>query len=331
MKSKSLHYIGNRLKALNRERDNKPLTFLICLGIASVIWLVNELGKTFDAEIDIPVKYSNIPKDRVLLNNPPSTISVRLNARGFSLLKNSVRVLASPISIDVESCAKDDNYNRSESMVLNVNKFASYIVKQMGNNTSVMSIYPETITLQLDEIIMRKKPVEANFDLSFIPQFDLYSPISFKPDSVDVCGPKTRIDTLKSIKTEYQKFRKLSNTKNGKVNLIEPEGLELQTKKAKYTVPVSIYSEYTAQIPVSARNVPEGLSLLTFPGSVKISCQVAVPNYNSITPSSFLVSVDYLQTQNDKQTLSVEVLHAPQFIRNLKFSPSEIEYLIEKE
>ncbi len=68
------------------------MIFFVCLVIATVLWFVNVLGKSFETEVSMPINYVNLPKNKVLINAPPSALQVRIEAHGFTLLRNRLRL-----------------------------------------------------------------------------------------------------------------------------------------------------------------------------------------------------------------------------------------------
>jgi len=325
--------IGDQFEKINRKEDNRPLIFLACLLVATVLWLVNALGKNFETEVSMPIHYVNLPKNKVLLNPPPSSLTVRLEAHGFTLLRNRLKLTFYPINFNLKAFityAEDNIPGVHNRYPLESNHFLSYVAKQIGPEITVLDIRPDTLFFEFDDIVEQKKPVKACLDLNFAKQFFLYNSIRYNPDSVKVKGPKSVLDTLSYVYTSSKRFKKLNQTIKRNVELLADPQIELNPKKISVTIPVSIYSEYSGKSPISILNLPDSVNLVTFPGNIQVSCQVAVPNYGNIDPASFLFTVDYLQSLTGEPTLKVNLLHAPGFIQNLNYFPNEVEYIIER-
>ena len=59
------------LKQGLRRPDKRVIIYLVCVGIATVFWLLNMLGKNYTADLDLPVRYGNLPENQVLINKLP--------------------------------------------------------------------------------------------------------------------------------------------------------------------------------------------------------------------------------------------------------------------
>lgn len=325
--------IGDKIETINRREENRPLIFLVCLLVASVLWLVNALGKNFETEVKMPIHYVNLPGNKVLLNPPPPMLTVRIEAHGFSLLRNRLKLSFYPINFNLKAFityAEDNLHGIHNRYPLESKRFISYISKQIGPEISILEISPDTLFFEFDDVIDQKKPVKANLQLGFSEQFFLFDSLRYTPDSVRVKGPKSILDTLSVIGTKNRRIKNLNTTVKKSLELEVDPQLEVYPKRIDVVIPVSAYSEYTGKFPISVTNLPDSLNLITFPGSVQVSCLVAVPNYGNISASSFLFFVDYQELVSGKSALTVNPVHSPSFIQNLKFSPHEVEYIIER-
>lgn len=76
-------------------------------------------------------------------------------------------------------------------------------VKIPSSAVRVTSIYPETVTVMVDETITKKLPIEVNFMGE--PAFGykvLKDKVELDPNAVLADGPKEKLDAIESIKTE---------------------------------------------------------------------------------------------------------------------------------
>jgi YbbR domain-containing protein len=323
--------IGDKIETINKRNDRRPLIFLASLVIASVLWLVNVMGKTFETEVSMPINYTNLPQEVVMVNQPTEALQVRIEAHGFTLLRNRLRLSFYPINFNMKAFLTHiDGARPGVRHHLPSNRFHGYIAKQIGSEISIVSIFPDTLYFEFDKVVEKKKPVKGDFELTFAKQYFLYDSIKFEPDSIMVRGPQKMLDTLSFVKTEKRKYKNLNANQKRKVKLAENEQLKFDRKTVEAYIPVSIFSEYTANVPINVINIPDSLSMVTFPGSVKVTCQVAVPDYGNINPSNFLFVVDYEQLLAGVATLSVNHVHAPFYVRKLSFTPHEVEYIIER-
>ena len=95
LNNKLFLFIRNKL--LNR----KVTTFLLCLVIASFFWLINALNGNYTKTITVPLKFINLPSDRVLANELPKSFNVDIKATGIKLLFLTLKENLNEATIDL--------------------------------------------------------------------------------------------------------------------------------------------------------------------------------------------------------------------------------------
>ena len=89
------------------------------------------------------------------------------------------------------------------------------------------------------------------------------------------------------------------------------------------------YNERKYTLPVEVRRVPAGHKLRLFPPQVEVTVRVSQSHYNDISAKDITVYCDYPTNGEDK--LTVKHLHRSKYIKSVRFTPTELEYLIEKD
>jgi len=141
------------LRNFNLKENNRPLIFLICLLIATLLWLVKALEKQYETTVSMPVQYTNLPGNRVLVNPPPSRLNVKLRAQGFELLRHKLGLSMSPIDLDVKTLIINtiDKKNSSDFYILS-HQFISHISNQVNSEISILDISPDTLFFHFDKL-----------------------------------------------------------------------------------------------------------------------------------------------------------------------------------
>ena len=70
---------GKEKVRLNR----RVATFLACLALSVLFWLLMNLSKEYTIVVSYPAEYVNIPTDKVISNLLPNNIDLEIKARGF--------------------------------------------------------------------------------------------------------------------------------------------------------------------------------------------------------------------------------------------------------
>ena len=81
------------VRVINRD----VAVFAFFLFLSFIFWYLNSLGKEIEAGIKYPVKYTNIPKERVITEEPPLTLNLFLKGPGYSILKLKISGKKAPL------------------------------------------------------------------------------------------------------------------------------------------------------------------------------------------------------------------------------------------
>ena len=88
------------------------------------------------------------------------------------------------------------------------------------------------------------------------------------------------------------------------------------------------YNERKYTLHIETHKVPAGYNLRLFPPQVEVTVRVSQTHYNDISAKDITVYCDFPQSGEDK--LAVKHIHRSKYIKGVRFSPTEVEYLIEK-
>lgn len=153
--------------------------------------------------------------------------------------------------------------------------------------------------------------------------------IKLDPDSVTVSGPANIIDKLPNVPTEMWTVKDLSRTTSKTLKLADVEYCHLNLNSTKVTLEVEQFTESRRTIAITPQLVPDSINMRLFPSTLNISYDVGLSKYDQVSDNDFLFAVDYPQNA-DTAYLEVKVVKAPAFIKDLKFTPQKVEFLLEK-
>ncbi len=304
--------------------------FLFFLFLSSLFWLLNELNKESIADVSIPVHYENFFKDKILVNDVPSHIVLKIQAPGYTLLKYKLSPRLVPVSLDLKSYLV---YQKGKSSVYYVvtKDLQGRLKRRFSGEMNILEIQPDTLYFRFDILRSRKVAVVPHINFSLEKQYMLSSLINTSPDSILVTGPSSIIDTLKNIHTINMDYPKLKRAVNEEVELILVKELNYAADKVIITIPVEQFTEATLKVPIIVTNLPDSLNLRTFPDQVTLTCNVALGRYESVSQRIFRAEVDYssIKTNIGKQ-LKVKIASFPDYIQSVRISPAFVDFIIEK-
>ncbi|MBI9067400.1 MAG: hypothetical protein JEZ09_08920 [Salinivirgaceae bacterium] len=325
---KAKEYFNNRIF---QRIDQKILTYMVFVGIATIFWFFNKLGNDFTTTIDYPVRYANMPKNKVLVNELPKNLHLNVNSFGYKLLIYKLSPAPYPVVINLEDYIKQINNPNIKQFQLNTRYAREEINKQMPNDIEVLDILPDTISFQFANILEKKVPVKANVSLDFDQQCMLDGLISFIPDSIIVKGPHTILDTLSGVFIKKQVFSSLNKPLQRNVLIKEIKQVKYDKKRVIMNLPVSKFTQATYNVSIIPTNVPDTLELKTFPRQIQVTGLVSLNDYDKINESDFRVEVDYFEIAKLLgQKLGVKLILFPSKVKSLDYYPQSVEFIIEK-
>jgi hypothetical protein len=122
------------------------LVFAFFLFLSFVFWYLNSLGKELETDIRYPVKYANLPKDRVLSANFPSRLNLILKGPGYSILQLKLTGRSSPAVIDFSKVGyKRVSDRESNGYYILTSGLIPSFNKQLKSVCKVTSVKPDTI------------------------------------------------------------------------------------------------------------------------------------------------------------------------------------------
>lgn len=312
--------------------NKKLLVYVFFVGIATIFWFLNALGEEYTTTVNYPVRYINLPQNKVLTNKLPEQFALKVNAYGFDLIryKLSSAFLSNPFDVGLYTNNRLKN-NTLQNYSLATSQIVNRFEKDLSSSIKLISIFPDTILFEFSPIVEKKVPIKSMVSSSFEQQYMLDEAISLEIDSVVVKGPSSKLDSIDFVETEELILKDLNKTVKRNVNLKQIEGIEFSQRKIEITVPVEQFTEEKMSIPVKVSNLPDSILLRLFPGDVKVSYFVGFKKHDKVSVDLFDIRVDYNQTSEDgSNKLKIELLRNPGFVTNVRYYPQEVTYLIEK-
>jgi hypothetical protein len=132
-------------------RINKDVViFAFFLFLSFVFWYLNSLGKDIETGIKYPVKYTNLPKQRVIIDETQARITLFLRGTGSSILKLKLSGEKTPVEIDISKV----NYkrlpgSRNPDYFIVTSGLAKSLAVQLRSGCEITSIKPDTLFFSL--------------------------------------------------------------------------------------------------------------------------------------------------------------------------------------
>ena len=293
-----------------------------CIGLALILWLLVKLSEEFVSTREVKIEYL-LPQDRSFIETPPASVITTVKGSGWTLLSNY---------LDQENAIIQFSLPVKPSFTINGSILKNKIQQRLGR-LNIQDINYDYILLKMDGLDHKRLPIRLNSDLSFATQHQLKTNVKLQPDSIDILGPPSLLDSITEWSTEVLKLTEIKNSFNTNLLLIQPANKEL--KLSPKTINVSAEVEQNTQkdlfIKVQVLNGPDSLNI--FPQNIRISCIVGLSNYDRLSANDFVLEANFkdVSQNSTNNTLPVNLSKVPSFVKQVKLDKESVEYFLVKE
>lgn len=141
---------GIRKKA-STNRDVFIFAFFVLISF--IFWYLNSLDKEVEAIIRLPVKYTNVPRGRIVTEEKPERLNLYVKGAGSAVLRRKMSGRKNPVIIDISKVnykrvtgSKDPDY-----FIVTASMARSFRV-QLRSEFEITSVKPDTLFFRLERI-----------------------------------------------------------------------------------------------------------------------------------------------------------------------------------
>ncbi|TFG42124.1 MAG: hypothetical protein E4H43_03595 [Bacteroidia bacterium] len=312
--------------------DRDVVIFGFFLLLSFIFWYLNSLEKDVEYDIKYPMRYINIPEERILAEDLPTRLDLYLKGPGYSILRLKLSGNRSPLILDFSTI----NYRRVPgSRTLSYYVITSGLIPKLRNQLrtecEITSITPDTLFFSFDRIITRQVVVIPDVEIITEKQYLVKGSILVDPDTIMLTGPKRILDTLTAVRTKFKKLKGINETISRSIALVAPKECTISLKKVILTIPVEQFTEAEIKVPVKILNCPDSISIKIFPDIVTVKGLVAIGDYKRFEEIPFEVVLDLAKADlKSSEKIPVGFRNIPPFVSSLRVTPAKVDFLIEK-
>lgn len=302
------------------------LTFLFFVLLALSFWLMQVWRQRFDGDLNMPVKYVNVPDSIIFENELPSNIQARIRDDGSAILRYYFTKREDSIIVDVREIVKS-----SPERAITDRVFEQLVKDNLFNSTELLSYSPARLSYIYAILHQKKLPVIYDGYVSLASGYLLDGDLTLQPDSVMAYGSYAALDTLRYAHTVDDTLRNVTTGRKILIPMRQTKGVKYTPNSVELTVPVDEFNQKEVEVPVVCVNLPDNLNIKFFPSSVKIPFFVGLKRYNDITAEDFKVIVNYNDIKEFKEiSIPVRVTESPDYVQTKLPVPSEVEFVLER-
>ena len=204
----------------------RALAVVLAIGL----WIFVNAGERGSVEpLTVPVSYRSLPPGMVIVNHPPTVVKIEVTGpRTLLSLLDPERLT---LKIDLRSVAAGQSEFKIYPAMFNV-----------GRNTTVTSISPDQLALDVDRLVTRDVPVHLAVQGKVESGYTISS-VDITPPSVTIVGPSRYVTPLTSVSTEPFDLKGLTSDTSRSVDIVTPNpslGLSTGHVDAKINVAEAI-------------------------------------------------------------------------------------------
>jgi hypothetical protein len=327
---KTISKIISKLSLDSVLNNRRLVIFTLCLVTATILWFLNALSKNYTTNLNYPVKYINLPRNKFIINDPPKNLNLKVYGHGFTLLRYKMRFAVTPFALNISEIFEENKPPGSGSISIVTGNIIDNVSGQISSDIQIMDIKPAAISLVFDSLESRLIPIKPLVDISFRSRFGLAGNMVTIPAIVLATGPRALIESIDTIYTRHKIIKNVDEDLTTEIALEIPKKISVDYQKAVVKIPVDEFTEKSFSVPITMRSIPGDMRIRLFPREVKVSFNIGLRQFSLVTPDSVTLYVNGEEIEAGAPTLQVHTDYYPPGIKSLKISPPHVEYLIEK-
>lgn len=287
--------------------------------VSLLLWLSVKLDGRYQQEVDVPVRYLNMPSQLKLLSDLPPAFHVRVEGEGHQLLAPRVSLHSDSLEVDLGSYLQR-GYLPTRALLASITDY-------LPSGVQVLGVAPDTLRLSFEEKVSKRVPIVSQLELAFLEGYRLVEEPKFKPDSVTLVGTKQELDSITSWPTQAGRVGGLEGNHRGSVALEKSNQLLVRPAEVQYELIIDQYSEGRMVVPLEIVGGTSEDRVRLLPAQVQVIYLCPLRNFKQVDASSFRVVVDLSTLADSAQLAFPFVEKQPSYLRAVSIQPQAVEVI----
>ena len=273
------------------------------------------MGETYTRRVELKSTVERIDEELAFLQRPPQLIQARVRGEGLELMQ----LYYNPPQIVIDA---------SENRI----NFFEAVSRQLPRGVTLEQVYPYDYVLQTEARIRKRLPVIPRTSLSLPPTYELVHPPSVFPDSVEVTGAKSIVESLTAWPTVFFEKEGVKDTLSVMLALSDSLSglLDLELQEVRLTAIAEEFTEGSREINVMVTEVSSNQNTVALdPPVIEVLFRVPLSQYRqAMEARDFFASVSYGTLRDDTTGFVSPSLVLPQGILmlNVSTNPDAVRY-----
>ena len=302
--------------------------FIWCLFVSSLLWTLLKFSEEGEEEVLVDVRFTNLPKDQVLIGNKLISFPVKIRAQGFDLIFNRFGIDHPKVTIDLSSIAVSKKADINQYVWL-PKRNEEKIVKALSAKVKGISFPLDTVKILFSPRITKNVFTKFVFKVDSTKEHFYFGKAVEYPKNIKVIGAKSILNDIDTIYTDLINLELLETNLDKNYPLIKPNGIDsLFTDSIRVFIGVESIDKFTFEVPIQVRNKPDSLEVKLFPTEVKITFVCGNKQFSEISPRSFKPFIDFKDIDASFKKISISLEEQPKNVKEVKIEPYSVEYIL---
>ena len=305
--------------------------FVVFLIISSFILLLEKLHLEHKATISYKLVCVNMQDNYTIDESALPMAQVLLRGEGYKLLMLMSSTKSREIEVDLSQIRPQMRNGLPHAMVM-PRIYRKKIIESLPDGLKLEEVVSDTIFIPMLKEERKRLQVKLSTPASLKAQHVFSAPTTITPKAVIVSGTNNILDTMSVVYTEKVPPIVLDDSLVVTYKLDLPKGVHSEFSEVTVRYYVEMLTQKDIQVPVTAIGLPDGYKMKAFPQNVTMSFSVGMSNYEKADAKSFDIVADMtnISPGSDQRRVKLKLVHQPDNVFNVSYSPISVEYLLEK-
>lgn len=297
---------------------------LLSLGGATTFWFFNALNKDYNAVISYPVEFQ-FARDSVVIMEPlPSTVTIDVSSGGWNLIRNTLFFNVVPIQIELENPTEIGFFTRSSLFPMIIDQLEGLEVNYMVTDTLYIDIEKKKRKWVIPKIDSLAISLEKNYRIT--------SSIQMNPDSVELIGPESFIDTLGTQYVFKLNEKELDDPFSKSIDIYNPKKSLIKSYPEHIDVAFNVekFERLELNLNVEPVNFPIDSSVFLKNSQVMVSFTVPSAKKEDFRASDFAITADLAMLNKRDSSILAILIYYPEQAIEVELSPEQLKVGYEK-
>lgn len=292
------------------------------LLVAIVLWLFIASDKYYEHVQNVSLHLINQPADMVLKEPVPSNIKVNFGGSGKELI--NLGFINKYIEMNLDEIKQDTTtYPITVDMISGI----------PTNIVPLNIVEPDSIKIELDRLAEKRVPIHSNITLTPLDGYIHVGSIILDPDSIDISGPESLINSINQISTQEKEYRNVIKEIQEKIDLFPPafETLHYSLNTVHFTADIQRIGErFISDIPIQVTNAPQNVNVIVVPSTLSLRLQGGVKVLSNVNKEDIVARINYLSRNRYTRTRIPAMIQVPPDISFSDVKPPYFELIVER-